>query len=101
MRSTGNNLLKVRARALTALMPPLRLCLSEWIEKKIRLPEGVSALSGAVRLWPSAHRFRRYQTRTASTIFVSLDAGWCVIAIKGAAGSALAPRSGWRAGGRQ
>ena len=33
MRSTGDNLLKVRARALTALMPPLRLRLSEWIEK--------------------------------------------------------------------
>ena len=51
MRSTGNNLLKVRARALTALMLPLRLRLSEWDRKNIRLPEGVSALSGAVRLW--------------------------------------------------
>ena len=43
MRSTGNNLIKVRARALTALMPPLRLRLSEWIEKNIRLPESVTA----------------------------------------------------------
>jgi len=37
MRSTGNNLLKVRARALTALMPPLRLRLSEWDRKKYPL----------------------------------------------------------------
>ena len=26
--------------------------LSDWIEANIRLPEGVSALPGAVRLWP-------------------------------------------------
>ena len=38
----------------------------------------------------SARRFRRYQTRTASTILVSLDAGWRVIVIKGAAGSTSA-----------
>jgi hypothetical protein len=70
MRSTGNNLLKVRARALTALMPPLRLRLSEWIEK-------ISACPKACRHCP-ARWFRRHQTRTASTIFVSLDAGWRV-----------------------
>jgi hypothetical protein len=70
MRSTGNNLLKVRARALTALMPPLRPRLSEWIEK-------ISACPKACRHCP-ARWFRRYQTRTASTIFVSLDAGWRV-----------------------
>jgi hypothetical protein len=38
MRSTGNNLLKIRAR-LTALMPPLRLRLSEWIEKISACPK--------------------------------------------------------------
>ena len=26
--------------------------LSEWIEANVRLPEGVNALPGAVRLWP-------------------------------------------------
>jgi hypothetical protein len=26
--------------------------LSEWIERELRLPEGVSALPGPVRLWP-------------------------------------------------
>ena len=46
MRSTGNNLLKVRARALTALMPPLRLRLSEWIEK-------ISACPNACRRCPA------------------------------------------------
>jgi hypothetical protein len=34
------------------LIPPPRLRLSEWIEQNIRLPEGVSALPGPVRLWP-------------------------------------------------
>jgi hypothetical protein len=33
----------VRRRALTALIPPPRLRLSEWIEANIKLPEGVSA----------------------------------------------------------
>ena len=42
----------IRARALAALIPPPRLHLSQWIEQNIRLPEGVSALPGAVRLWP-------------------------------------------------
>ena len=42
----------VRTRALAAPIPPPRLQLSQWIEKNIRLPEGVSALPGAVRLWP-------------------------------------------------
>ena len=56
--------------------------------KNIRLPEGVSALSGAVRLWPSARRFRRYQTRTASTNFVP----WML----GGASLRLRARPGWR-----
>jgi hypothetical protein len=75
MRSTGNNLLKVRARALTALMPPLRLRLSEWIEKISACPKACSTVRRGAALAISARRFRRYQTRTASTIFVSLDAG--------------------------
>ena len=40
----------VRSRALRALIPPPRLQLSTWIEGNIRLPEGVSALPGPVRL---------------------------------------------------
>ena len=43
---------QVRARALHALIPPPRLALSTWIEANIRLPEGVSAQPGPVRLWP-------------------------------------------------
>lgn len=42
----------VRRRALTALIPPPRLRLSDWIETHMRLPEGVSALPGRVQLWP-------------------------------------------------
>ncbi|MDQ0315516.1 phage terminase large subunit family protein [Amorphus orientalis] len=49
------------ARALTALRPPLKLKLSRWIESEIRLPEGVSALPGKVRLYP-------YQTEIADVI---------------------------------
>jgi len=43
---------EIRTAALRALIPPPRLRLSEWIEGNIRLPEGVSALPGPVRLWP-------------------------------------------------
>lgn len=32
--------------------PPPKLRLSEWIEKYLRLPAGVSAIPGRVRLWP-------------------------------------------------
>jgi len=42
----------VKVRALSALIPPPRLCLSEWIEANLNLPEGVSAQPGPVRLWP-------------------------------------------------
>jgi phage terminase large subunit GpA-like protein len=42
----------VRRAALRSLVPPPRLRLSEWIERELRLPEGVSATPGAVRLWP-------------------------------------------------
>lgn len=42
----------MRAEALRALLPPPRLRLSEWIEREVYLPEGVSAQPGQVRLWP-------------------------------------------------
>jgi phage terminase large subunit GpA-like protein len=42
----------IRRAALRSLIPPPRLQLSEWIEKNVRLPEGVSALPGAIRLYP-------------------------------------------------
>lgn len=41
----------IRSRALAALIPPPHIALSDWIEENIRLPEGVSALPGQVRLW--------------------------------------------------
>lgn len=41
-----------RRAAFAALTPPPRLKLSEWIESAMRLPEGVSATPGPVRLWP-------------------------------------------------
>ena len=37
---------------MAALSPPPRLKLSEWIEANVILPDDVSALPGAVRLWP-------------------------------------------------
>ncbi|WP_406736439.1 phage terminase large subunit family protein [Thioclava sp. GXIMD4215] len=43
---------QIRADALRALMPPPRLRLSEWIEREVILPEGVSSQPGPVRLWP-------------------------------------------------
>jgi hypothetical protein len=52
MLSHTTKLAIVRARALRSLIPPPRLKLSEWIEREIVLPEGVSALPGRVRLWP-------------------------------------------------
>jgi hypothetical protein len=39
----------VRRAALASLIRPPRIALSKWIEANIRLPEGVSALPGAVR----------------------------------------------------
>jgi phage terminase large subunit GpA-like protein len=42
----------IRRNALRSLIPPPRLHLSQWIEQNIRLPEGVSALPGAIRLYP-------------------------------------------------
>jgi phage terminase large subunit GpA-like protein len=46
---------EIRRRSIAFLIPPPRLRLSEWIEGNICLPEGVSALPGAVRLWPYQH----------------------------------------------
>jgi phage terminase large subunit GpA-like protein len=45
-------LVAVRTQALASLIPPPRLRLSQWIEREIVLPEGVSSLPGKVRLWP-------------------------------------------------
>lgn len=45
-------LASLRRAAWTSLQPPPKLRLSEWIEKNVYLPEGVSSLPGAVRLWP-------------------------------------------------
>jgi hypothetical protein len=47
-----NTLADIRRTALRSLIPPERVALSEWIEGNIKLPEGVSALPGPVRLWP-------------------------------------------------
>ncbi|MFC3057862.1 phage terminase large subunit family protein [Paenirhodobacter populi] len=43
---------QIRTEALRALMPPPRLRLSDWIEREVCLPEGVSSQPGPVRLWP-------------------------------------------------
>lgn len=42
----------VAREALAALRPPPRLSLSKWIEASLRLPQGVTAQPGKVRLWP-------------------------------------------------
>ena len=49
---TKASITDIRRRVFEALIPSPRLRLSDWIEQHIRLPEGVSALPGAVRLWP-------------------------------------------------
>lgn len=49
---TRETLATIRRRALAVLIPPPRRRLSEWIEQNIVLPEGVSALPGAIRLYP-------------------------------------------------
>lgn len=48
----SDTLAGIRRAALKALEPPPRLVLSEWIEREMRLPAGVSATPGPVRLWP-------------------------------------------------
>lgn len=47
-----DSLALARREALAAIAPPPRLPLSEWIEARLRLPQGVSAQPGRVRLWP-------------------------------------------------
>ena len=47
-----DSLALAQREALAALRPPPRLPLSEWIEASLRLPQGVSAQPGKVRLWP-------------------------------------------------
>ena len=42
----------IQHAALSQWVPPARLRLSEWIERELVLPEGVSALPGRVRLHP-------------------------------------------------
>lgn len=43
---------QIKVQALRALVPPPRLRLSDWIEREVVLPEGVSSLPGPVQLWP-------------------------------------------------
>lgn len=43
---------RIARNAFSVLKPPPRLRLSEWIERELRLPAGVSALPGPVTLWP-------------------------------------------------
>lgn len=44
-------LIGLRREAFAALRPPPKLRLSEWTEANLRLPAGVSATPGPVRLW--------------------------------------------------
>jgi phage terminase large subunit GpA-like protein len=48
----SDSLARVRVNALRRLKPPPRVQLSLWIEENMRLPEGVAAKTGPVRLWP-------------------------------------------------
>ena len=43
---------ELRRAAFRAWIPPPRLELAKWIEEHLRIPEGVSALPGRVRLYP-------------------------------------------------
>lgn len=45
------DLMELRGAAMLALRPPARMRLSEWAEQELRLPAGVSATPGPVRLW--------------------------------------------------
>lgn len=44
--------LLAKSEVALGFTPPPKLKLSDWIEKELKLPEGVSALPGRVRLWP-------------------------------------------------
>ena len=41
----------LRRETFAALRPPPKLALSDWAERNLRLPAGVSATPGPVRLW--------------------------------------------------
>lgn len=49
---TGESLVGIRRKALANLIPPPKQKLSDWLECNVILPEGVSALPGAIRLYP-------------------------------------------------
>ena len=63
--------------ALRSLIPPPRIAPSQWVEQNIRLPEGVSALPGEVRLWPTSPREQRshHRARHAGQATVAAPAG--------------------------
>ena len=42
---------EMRRRAFAALVPPPQVPLSEWIEAQVRLPEGLCACPGPMRLY--------------------------------------------------
>src|SRR5680860_965729 len=41
------------SRAVEALRPPPQLPLSDWLEQTIRLPHGLAAEGGPLKLWPT------------------------------------------------
>ena len=43
---------EIARRAMRSLLPPPRQQLSDWIEKNVQLPDGVTAQPGPVKLWP-------------------------------------------------
>jgi phage terminase large subunit GpA-like protein len=43
---------RLEKSAKTRILPPPRIPLSQWIESNLRLPEGLAAKPGPVRLWP-------------------------------------------------
>ena len=43
---------RLRAAFFVALRPPPRLSLAEWTEANVRLPDGLAAVSGPIRLYP-------------------------------------------------
>lgn len=45
----------IRATALDMLRPPSREPLSDWLESNFRLPSGLSAVPGPIRLWRFQH----------------------------------------------
>src|SRR5712691_2536559 len=51
MTPSRRKLNELRAAALGALRPVERKPLSEWIERNLYLPSGLSAVPGQIRLW--------------------------------------------------